>query len=62
MKIKIRNIYGIDKFYPVDEEAELFAELLKVKTFSESQLSIIHKLTGLRQEQSLPIPSYKFTG
>ena len=42
--VKIRNIYGEDKIYPVCENAKLFAQIAGTKTLTDHALSRIKSL------------------
>ncbi len=44
VQVFARSVYGAFKNYPANQEAEQFAELLKVKTFSTAQLESIKQL------------------
>ena len=42
--IVIRRVYGVDKFYPANINAELFAQLVNKKTLSQYDVQVISKL------------------
>jgi hypothetical protein len=42
--VQVRNVYGNDLVYAMDEKAAMFAMLLKVKTFNAYQLRYIKAL------------------
>lgn len=42
--VQVRNVYGSDLVYPVDDTALTFARLLNVKTFNARQLVTIKQL------------------
>jgi hypothetical protein len=44
VQVFARNVYGTFKNYPANQEAEQFAQLLRVKTFSIAQLESIKQL------------------
>lgn len=48
--VRIKNIYGNDLIYPVDENAQRFAQLTGKKTFSKWDLRLIREL-GYEVEQ-----------
>ena len=39
-----RNVYGVTKIYPANTAGNLFAELLRVKTFSPAQVELMRDL------------------
>jgi len=44
IKVKIKNVYGVDRIYPVCPRAELFCKLIEKKTFSKENIRIIKEL------------------
>jgi hypothetical protein len=44
IEVEIRNVYGNDLLYPVNQTAKLFAEMLRVKTFNRHQIGIMREL------------------
>ena len=42
--VKVKNVYGNDLVYPVDENARTFARLVGAKTLNRWQLSLIKGL------------------
>ena len=48
-KVKIKNVYGVDRIYPVCDNAKLFVELIGNKTFYKSDIAKI-KLLGYAVE------------
>jgi hypothetical protein len=42
--VQVRNVYGNDLVYPVDDTALLFARLVGAKTFNAAQLRTIKAL------------------
>lgn len=40
----VRQVYGAQRIYPHGETAELFAQLMDVKTFSRGELELIRDL------------------
>lgn len=42
--VQVRNVYGNDLVYPMDDTALLFARLLQVKTFNFHHLQTIKAL------------------
>lgn len=42
--VEIKNVYGIEKIYPVCERAELFARMTGCKTLTEATIHYIKKL------------------
>lgn len=42
--IEIKNVYGINKNYPICDTAKLFAQLTGSKTLSQAQLRTIEAL------------------
>lgn len=50
LQYRIKNVYGVDRLYPVSESALAICELTKAKTLQQSDLDIAKKL-GLESEQ-----------
>jgi hypothetical protein len=44
IQVEQRNVYGSIKFYPVNELAEQFAQLMKQKTFDAGNLRDIKRM------------------
>lgn len=44
VEITVKNVYGIDRIFPVNETAKLFALLIARKTFDNSHLDLMKKL------------------
>ncbi len=44
LQIFIRYVYGNPKLYPANDVANTYAQLLGVKTFNDTQLSLIKHL------------------
>ena len=42
--VQVRNVYGNDLVYPMDDTAALFASLVGAKTFNAAQLGKIRAL------------------
>lgn len=42
--VKVKNVYGNDMIYPVNDTAQKFANLIGKKTFSKTDLAIISNL------------------
>ena len=42
--IDVRNVYGVEKYYPANETAEIFARINQAKTLSKQTLSLIKVL------------------
>ena len=42
--VKIRNVYGEDKVYPVSDEARLFASIAGTTTLTNSTINMIKQL------------------
>ena len=42
--VKIKNVYGTDKIYPVSEQARLFADIAGTKTLTNYTIARIKKL------------------
>jgi hypothetical protein len=38
IRVQIRTVYGIDRFYPVNDQAELLAKLTGTVTLTETNL------------------------
>lgn len=54
IQIMIKTVYGVDKFYPADELAYKFANLIGAKTFNINQLKIIKSMGYEIEEVQLP--------
>jgi len=44
VSILTKSVYGVDRHYPFNREANLFAKLLSKKTFSDADLRIIEEM------------------
>lgn len=44
LNIKIKNVYGVERFYPDCPKSELFAKMLNVKTLSIDAITILKEL------------------
>tara|TARA_R110000764_G_scaffold16542_1_gene46212 strand:+ start:29 stop:262 length:234 start_codon:yes stop_codon:yes gene_type:complete len=44
IKVKIKNVYGTERIYPLCNNAILFSTLTNTKTFDRNIISIIKKL------------------
>ncbi len=44
LEIEIKNVYGNLLIYPVNDKAELIAQLVKKKTLSENDIAILKEL------------------
>ncbi len=44
--IEVRNVYGIDRFYPANESARIMAEMLGRKTLNQEDLITLHEKFG----------------
>lgn len=44
IKVKIRNVYGIEKVYPACATAELFCKLVMQKTLTWREIELIKQL------------------
>lgn len=42
--VEIKNVFGVNKIYPVCSIAKLFAEIANTKTLSKSNIKIIEEL------------------
>ena len=42
--VQVRNVYGNDLVYPLDDQAALFASLVGAKTFNAKQVRTIRAL------------------
>ena len=42
--ITVKNVYGVERIFPVNDTAKLFCELIGRKTFDESHLTVIRSL------------------
>lgn len=42
--VEVKSVYGQKKIYPVCDKAQIFADMLRQKTFSHSDLIKIEKL------------------
>tara|TARA_R100000687_G_C6377051_1_gene130774 strand:+ start:231 stop:482 length:252 start_codon:yes stop_codon:yes gene_type:complete len=50
--VKIRNVYGEDKIYPVSDQAKLFANIAGTKTLTDYTIARIKQLGyAIRVEQ-----------
>lgn len=44
IKVKVRNVYGVERIYPVCESADIFTRLTGQKTLSRESIALIKKL------------------
>ncbi len=44
IQVKIKNVYGTEKIYPVCEQAKLFAQLAGQKTLTTREINLIKQL------------------
>jgi hypothetical protein len=44
MKVEIKNNYGREAIYPVDDEAKIFATIAGTKTLTRETLALVKKL------------------
>ena len=44
IQVKIKNVYGVDRIYPVNDNAKLLTTLLKKKTIDRDEIEVIKKL------------------
>lgn len=57
--VKIKNVYGQDKIYPVCEHAQMFAELAGTKTLSDHSIRVIKKMgIKISLEELQPVHRY----
>ena len=42
--VQVRNVYGNDLVYPMDDQAALFASLVNARTFNARQIATIRAL------------------
>lgn len=42
--VEIKNVFGNEKIYPASPEADIFAKLIRQKTFTERDIAIIKEL------------------
>ena len=52
--VKVKQVYGNDMIYPVNETAQKFANLIGKKTFSKVDLAIISNL-GYKITQTMEV-------
>jgi hypothetical protein len=45
VQVKIKSVYGVDKIYPINEEAQIFAEMIGQRTLTMDNIKYI-KLLG----------------
>jgi len=53
IKVKLKTVYGVERFYPICENAKRFALLTNSKTFNRNILSIIKNI-GINIELETP--------
>ncbi len=53
IKVKLKTVYGVDRFYPICENAKRFALLTRSKTFNLNIISIIKQI-GINVELETP--------
>lgn len=44
IQVKIKNVYGVERIYPVNDNAKLLTTLLKKKTIDRDEIEVIKKL------------------
>jgi tRNA-binding EMAP/Myf-like protein len=44
VQVKIKSVYGVDKIYPISEEAQIFAEMIGQKTLTVDNIKYIKML------------------
>lgn len=44
IQVKIKNVYGVERIYPVNDTAKLLTTLLKKKTIDRDEIEIFKKL------------------
>ena len=44
IEITVKNVYGVERIFPVNETALIFARIIGRKTFDEAHLSLIRSL------------------
>jgi ribosomal protein L19 len=44
IQVKIKNVYGVERIYPVNDTAILLIKLLKKKTIDRDEIEVIKKL------------------
>ena len=44
IQVKIKNVYGVERIYPVNDNAILLTKLLKKKTIDRDEIEVIKKL------------------
>lgn len=59
LQIKIKNVYGTEKIYPVNDNAHIFARIAGTTQLTESTLVNAKKL-GYTIEQVLPSTTFNF--
>lgn len=42
--VEIKSVYGVEKIYPIDTNAKIFAELVNQKTLTFEDVTLIKKL------------------
>ena len=50
VKVEVRQAYGVNRIYPVNEEADLFSFLTGKKTFDTADLNFIKNLGFVVEE------------
>ena len=58
IKIQVKNVYGIEKFYPKCEQSQLFADIAGTVTLMPQVLQKIEKL-GFLINVSQPMKGWK---
>ena len=49
--VRVKNVYGIDKFYPACESSQIFATIAGTKTITDSDIKRIQQL-GFRIQEA----------
>jgi hypothetical protein len=44
IQVKIKNVYGIERIYPINQKAIYFTHLTNKKTFDRDEIEVIKKL------------------
>uniref|UniRef100_A0A6M3IQM9 Uncharacterized protein n=1 Tax=viral metagenome TaxID=1070528 RepID=A0A6M3IQM9_9ZZZZ len=47
IQVKEKDVYGITKCYPVNQEAKVICQLLNQKTLTENNLKILSQITEI---------------
>ena len=44
IKVSIKNVYGVERIYPINQKAIYFTHLTNKKTFDRDEIEVIKKL------------------